>query len=160
VILWQICYEGGVHGCKVEGRWAQPHHSVCTTLLPVWTNGNLGCLATELLVSLTKAWHVLWGVVHILQNDPPLSIQMDGLCIKCVECTLCTVTVFVMCSLHQPLVPCCSTSPKYKKESENPSPCSFLTYHSFAQLSHLVAVRQGMCCFYLTSACKYALFSF
>jgi hypothetical protein len=50
--------------------------------------------------------------------------------------------------------------PKYKKESENPLPCSLLTFHGFAQLSHLAAVRQGMCCFYVTSACKYALFSF
>jgi hypothetical protein len=47
------------------------------TLLPVWTNANRGCLATELLVSVFKAWHVLRGALHISQNDPPPSIRMD-----------------------------------------------------------------------------------
>jgi hypothetical protein len=41
---------------------------------------------------------------------------------------------------------------------------SFATFlvdlHVFVQLSHLVAGRQGLCCFYLTSSCKYTLFSF
>jgi len=47
-----------------------------------------------------------------------------------------------------------------KLKFENPSPRSLLTFHSFAQLSHLVAVRQGVCCFYLASSFKYTLFSF
>jgi len=49
---------------------------------------------------------------------------------------------------------------KIRKESNNPSPRFLLTFHLFAQLSHLVAMRQGVCCYYLTSSFKYALFSF
>jgi hypothetical protein len=47
------------------------------TVLPVWANANRGCLATELLVSVSKAWHVLRSGLHISQNDPPLSIRLD-----------------------------------------------------------------------------------
>jgi hypothetical protein len=37
--------------------------------------------------------------LHILQNDLPLSTQMDGPCVKSVECTFCSMTVLVMCFL-------------------------------------------------------------
>jgi hypothetical protein len=70
------------------------------------------------------------------------------------------VTVIARCLLHHPLVPFCIILPKYEKESGNPSPCSLLTSHVFAQHLQLVAVRQGVCCCYLTSSCKYALFGF
>ena len=80
--------------------------------------------------------------------------------LKFVECTVCSMRVLVRCFLRQSVVPCCSVLPKYEEESENPSPRSLLTFHGFAQLSHLVAVTQGVCCFNLTSFCKYALFSF
>jgi len=76
-ILWQIWHEARVYGCSVEGRWGQPRHADCPNLLPVWTNANRGCLATELLVSLSKAWHVLRSALHISRNDPSRSIRMD-----------------------------------------------------------------------------------
>jgi len=103
---------------------------------------------------------LLRSVLRVLQNDPPSSTQMDGPCVKSVDCTLCSVTVLVRCFLRQSVVPCCSILPKYEKESENPSPRSSLTFHVFAQLSRLVAVRQGVCCFYLNFCRKYTLFSF
>jgi len=56
-------------------------------------------------------------------------------------------------SLSYPVAVHCQ---KNKNESENSSPRSVLNF----RLSHLVAVRQGVCCSYLTSSCKYALFSF
>lgn len=65
------------YGCSVEGRWRQPRHSACPSLLPVWTNANRGCLTTELLISVSTAWHALRSALHISQNDPPRSIQMD-----------------------------------------------------------------------------------
>jgi hypothetical protein len=49
------------------------------------------------LVSLSKAWHVLWSDLHILQNDPPSSTQMDGPRVKCVERTLCSMTLLMRC---------------------------------------------------------------
>jgi hypothetical protein len=49
---------------------------------------------------------------------------------------------------------------KIRKEYDNHSPRSLLTFRVFAQLSHLVAMRQGVCCYYLTTSLKYALFSF
>ena len=69
------------------------------------------------------------------------------------------MTVLVRWFLHQSVVPCYSILPKHENESENPSPRSF-TFHVFAQLSLFVAVLQGVCCSYLTSYGKYALFSF
>jgi hypothetical protein len=96
------------------------------------------------------------NVLHVLQNDPPRFTRKEGPCVKCAECTLCSMTVLVRCFLPQPLVHCCRTLPKNKNESENPSPRSVLTF----RLSHLMAVRQGVCCSCLTSSCKYALFSF
>jgi hypothetical protein len=56
--------------------WWEDEYSHAT-LLPVWTNANSGCLATELLVSVSKDWHVLRSALHISQNDPPRSIRMD-----------------------------------------------------------------------------------
>ena len=56
--------------------WGEDEDSHAT-LLPVWTNANHGCLATELLVSVSKDWHVLQSALHISQNDPPRSIRMD-----------------------------------------------------------------------------------
>jgi hypothetical protein len=49
---------------------------------------------------------------------------------------------------------------KYKKGSENPSSRTVLTFHVFSQRSHLVAVRQGLCCSCLTYSCKEALSRF
>jgi hypothetical protein len=39
---------------------------------------NRGCLAQELLVSLSKAWHVQLSVLHILQYDTSFVIYPDG----------------------------------------------------------------------------------
>ena len=160
VACGQLRTGAGVCVCSVKGKREQSHHYVCTTLMSIWITANCGCLAKELLVSLSKACHVLWSVLHILQNDPPSPTQMDGPCVKYVDCTMCSVTLLVRCFLRQSVIPYCSILPKYEKESENPSPRSSLTFHVFAQLSHLVAMRQGVCCFYLDSCCKYALFSF
>ena len=55
---------------------------------------------------------------------------------------------------RQPFITYCRILPKFEKESENPSSRSLLTFHVFAQLSHLLAVRQGFCCSYLTCSCK------
>jgi hypothetical protein len=63
---WQISHEAEVHRCSVEGIWGQPRNSACTTLLSVCTNANCGCLQTELLVCLSKAWHVIWSVLQNL----------------------------------------------------------------------------------------------
>jgi hypothetical protein len=90
-IVWQISHEVAVYGCIVQGSWVQPRHSACIALLPVWTNANCGCLATEILDCLLKVLLVLWGVLRILQNDLPRSIQIDGPCVKWVQCTLCSV---------------------------------------------------------------------
>jgi len=49
-------------------REGEDSHSVCSTLLPVWTNANRGCLATQLLLCIWKAWHVLRNVLHIFQK--------------------------------------------------------------------------------------------
>jgi hypothetical protein len=49
---------------------------------------------------------------------------------------------------------------KIRKESDNPSLRSLLTFHVFATLSRLVAMRQGVCCYYPTSSFNYASFSF
>jgi len=88
-------------------------------------------------------------------------IYPDGLImVESVECTLCLLAVLVRCFWRQSVVPCCSILPKHEEETENPSARSLLTCHVFAQLSYFVAVRQGMCWFYLTSYCEYALFSF
>jgi hypothetical protein len=61
--------------------------------------------------------------------------------------------------LPHPPLPFCSILPKYGKKSENPSPHSLLTSHVFAELSQLVAVLKA-CYSYMTSSCKYTLFSF
>jgi len=37
--------------------------SPCTSLLPLCTNINSGCLASELVVSVSKAWHMLGSVL-------------------------------------------------------------------------------------------------
>jgi len=58
--------------------------------------------------------------------------------------------------LRQYVVPCFIILPKY----ENPSPRSLLTFHVFAQLSHLAAVHQGLCFFLSDLFCKQALLSF
>ncbi|GFG36512.1 hypothetical protein Cfor_11846 [Coptotermes formosanus] len=80
---------------------------------------------------------------------------MDGLCVKCVECTLCSIRVLVRCFSCQPLLPFCSVLPRYdEEESENPLLHLLLTFHVFAQLSHLVALCQGACCSCLTSSCS------
>jgi hypothetical protein len=133
--------------------------SLCLHYL-AWEHANRGCLTTEILAPLSKAWLVLWSVLHIQQNDTPPSTRMDGPRVKCIEFTMCSMTMLVRCVLRQSVVPCCSTVPKCKNESENPSPRSLFTFQVFALLSHLVAMRQGVCCFYLTSSWKYALFSF
>ena len=70
-----------------------------------------GCLSTELMVCLSKTWHVLWSVLNVFQNDPP-STRMDGPCVKFVKCALCSVSVLMRCLLCQPLVRWCSISPK------------------------------------------------
>jgi hypothetical protein len=114
----QIRPEAGVYFCILEERREQSLHSVCSTIMPLWTNKNRGCLTKELLVSLSKAWHVLWSVLRILQNDPPSSTQMDGPCVNSVECTLYSMTALVRCFLRQSGILCCSILPKYEKESE------------------------------------------
>jgi hypothetical protein len=58
---------------------------------------NRCCLATELLACLSKAWHLLWNVLRILQNDPQSSTQMDGPRVKCVECTLFSMRELARC---------------------------------------------------------------
>jgi len=45
-----------------------------------------------------------------------------------------SLTVVVLCLLHQPVVPGCSILLEYDKESEKPSPRPLLTLHDFAQL--------------------------
>jgi hypothetical protein len=94
----------------------------------------------------------------ILQNVPLSCIQMDWHCVKRVERTLCSM--ILLCFFRQPFVLCCRILPKFGKESENPSSRSLLTFHVFAQLSHLVAVRQGVCCSYLTCSCQDAILRF
>jgi hypothetical protein len=42
----------GIYGCSVEGSWGQSRLSACSSILPVRTNANRCCLATELLISL------------------------------------------------------------------------------------------------------------
>jgi len=42
----------------------------------------------------------------------PSSTQMDGPRVKCVERTLCSMTVLVRCFLRKSVVPCCSVLPK------------------------------------------------
>ena len=103
-------------------------------VMSLLTIANRCCLAKELLISLSKAWLLLWSVLHILQNDHPLSTQMEGPSVESAEWTLCSMTVLVSC--FTPVLPYYSILPKYEKESENPSPCSLLTFHVFAQLSH------------------------
>ena len=126
------------------------HHSACTSLLPAWTSVDRGCLVRKLLVSPSEAWHLPLNVLHILQNASP-STQMGGPFVECVERTSCSTTVLVRCFLCQPLILCCSTSPKYKKESANLFPCSLLTLNIFAQLSHLVAVHHLLFCSHKSS---------
>jgi len=128
----QIRPGAGVYDCSLEEKREQLLRSVCISLMVQWAIANRGCLAKEILVSLSKIWHVLWSVLHILQNDPPLSTQKDGPCVKSVECTLSSMTVLVRCFLRQSFVPSCSILPKYEKECENPSPQSLLTFHVFA----------------------------
>ena len=65
------------------------------------------------------------------------------------------IAVLVMSFLRHPAVPCCSILPEYEKESENPLPRPFLTFHISAKLSNLVAVRHCVCYFWLTSSCTY-----
>jgi len=105
----QIHPGAGVYGCSLKKKREQSLHSVCGSLMPLWTNADRGCLAKELLVSLSKAWHVLWSVLHILQNDPP-----SWMCVKSVQCTLCSITVLVRCILLQSFVPYCSILPNTK----------------------------------------------
>jgi hypothetical protein len=45
----------GTYGCSAEGSSGQSRLSACSSTLPVWTNANHGCLATEPLISLQKA---------------------------------------------------------------------------------------------------------
>jgi hypothetical protein len=174
-MAWIVSYPGII--CKVHvclkwpvQRYGQgleiitvvwrKRENVWSSLMPLWTSANRGCLAKELLVSLWKAWSVLWSIQHVLQNDPPTSTHTDGPCVKSVECTLCSMTVLVRCFLHQSPIPCCSILQKYEKESENPLLLSSLTFYCFAQLTHLTAAHQDVCCFCLTVFCKYTLFSF
>jgi hypothetical protein len=49
----------GVYDCSVEEKREQALLSVCSTVMPLLANANRGCLTKELLVSLSKAWHVL-----------------------------------------------------------------------------------------------------
>ena len=133
---WQIRPGAGIYVHIVEERREQSLHSVCSTLMPLWTDAKRGCLAKELLVSLSKACHVLWSVLHILQNDPPSPTQMDGPCVKSVDCTMCSMIVLARCFLRLSVIPCCSILPKYEKESENSSPRSSLTFHVFPS-SHI-----------------------
>jgi hypothetical protein len=114
-IIWQICHEAEVYGCNVEGRCGHPRYSACATLLPVWTCANCGCLATEMLVCLWKAGHVLRNVWHTFKDNPPLSTQIDRSCFKCVDFTLCSGTVLVRCFICQSVLPCCSILPKIRK---------------------------------------------
>jgi hypothetical protein len=155
----QILPGAGVYDCSLEKKREQLLYYVCISLMVQWAIANRGCLARELPVSLSKIWHVLWSVLHVLRNDPPSSTQMDGPCVKSVECTFCSMTVLVRYFLRQSFVPSCSILPKYENESENHSLRSLLTFHVFAQLSHLVAMRQAMNFYYLTSSCTYGIFS-
>ena len=147
----------GVYVCSVAEKREQSHHSVCSTLMFIWESWLSSKRTTGLSF---EGFSFATKCFTFLQNDPSSSTQMDGPCVKSFDCTLCSVTVLVRCFLRQSVVPCCSILPKYEKESENTSPRSSLTFRVFTQLSHLVAVRQGLCCFYLNSCCKYALFSF
>jgi hypothetical protein len=61
--------------------------------------------------------------------------------------------------LPHPPLPFCSILPTYEKTSENPSLLSLLTFHAFAELS-VCRSAPDVCCSYMTSSCKYALFSF
>jgi hypothetical protein len=131
LIRRQILPRAAVYDCSVEENREHSLHSVCSILMPLWTSENRSCLAKELLVSLSKSWHVLCSVLLILQNDPPSSTQTDEPCVKFVVCTLCSMTILVRCFLRQPLVPCYSILPKYEKKSENPSSRFLLTFHVF-----------------------------
>jgi hypothetical protein len=42
-------------GCSVEKQREQSLHSLCSSLMPIRTSVNRGCLAKELRVSLSKA---------------------------------------------------------------------------------------------------------
>lgn len=131
-----------------------PYSVTCVDKCKSWLSSNRTAdLSLEGLACATKCF-------AYLTDDPPSSTQMDGPCVKYVKSTLYSMTVLVRCFLRQTVVPCCSVLPKYEKISENPSPHALLTFHVFTHLSHLVAVRRGVCCCYLTSSCKYTLFGF
>jgi len=148
-----------IQGLEIITEVWRKTENVWNSLMPLRTSAHCGCLWKELLVSLWKAWSVLWSIQYVLQNDPPSSTQMDGPWVKYVECTLCSMPGLVRCFLHQSAIPCYSILPKYEKESENPSLHSSLTFYCFAHLSHLIAVRQDVRRFYLTTFCKYTLLS-
>jgi len=146
------CWRLWLH-CRGRAMTATPlclHYSIaCMDKCKSWLSSNRTAgLSSEGLACATKCF-------ACLTDDPPSSTQMNGPSVKSV-----LKTVFVRCFLRQPVVPCCSVLPKYEMVAENPSPRSLLTFHIVAQLSHLVAGRQAVCCCCLTSSCKYALFSF
>ena len=145
------CWSLWLH-CRGKVRRAMPlclHYSIaCTDKCILWLSSNRTAgLSLEGFACATK-WFAY------LTDDLPSSTQMDGPCVKSVECTVCSLTVLVRRILRRPAVPCCSVLPGYETVSHNPSLHSLLTFHVVAQLSHLVAVRQGVCCCYLTSSFK------
>ena len=153
-ILWQMS-----RGCRLwlqcggKIRTATPHclhYSVtCTDKCKSWlSNYRTTALFFEGLACAAKCFRYL--------TKWPSAFYLDVPCVECVQCTLCSVTGLVRCFLRQPLVPCWSVLPQFENKTENPSPPSLFTFHVFAQLSHLIEV----CCSYVTSSCKYTLFSF
>jgi hypothetical protein len=105
------------------------------------------------LDSLSKACHLLWSVLHILQNDPSSSTRMyrvlNLLTVPCVQWQCWWGAFYVsLSSLLQYIA-------KIRKGIWKSFATLLVTFHVFAQLLHLVAVRQGLCCFYLNSCCKY-----
>ena len=77
-------------GSSVESRWGQPHQSACKTLLPAWTNANRVCLATERLVSLSKAWlccEMFYTAYNVILLHLPrwMDLVLNLLTVPCVQ---------------------------------------------------------------------------
>lgn len=97
---------GWSFGCSVEGRWVQPRHSACSTLLTVWTDANRGFLATEIL-SFFQRLGMYYAIFYVPQNDPLSSDQVDKPCVNSVKCTLFSMATSEVLCISSSLSVCC-----------------------------------------------------
>ena len=71
----------GVYDCSVEKKRKQTLHSVCSSLMTLWTSANRGCLAKNYW-SIFRRLVMCLKFLHILKTYPPSPTQMDGPCVQ------------------------------------------------------------------------------